>query len=178
MDLFKTAGVEPYLRISYWTPKVLRPSNPDHRYSRGDNLDESLHRIFELGLTEKVVWINLYSKPLLIEMYNIADVVADQFIVGVYGTSCPEAMSCGKPVLIHLDPKYMKPFFGSIPPHLEAKSAQEVAQQLNLALDKQYRIKLGEKSRSWIVEHHGPNIVGKYHIRIYRQFLKDLKVMN
>jgi glycosyltransferase involved in cell wall biosynthesis len=41
------------------------------------------------------------GKPLVYQLQNAADFVIDQFLMGEYGSSLPEAMSCGVPVMAH-----------------------------------------------------------------------------
>jgi len=43
------------------------------------------------------------SKPYLYRVFGGADLVIDEFVSGVYGTSALEAWSCGTPVMTHLD---------------------------------------------------------------------------
>ena len=73
-----------------------------------------------LGIEENVLWIKPVPKNILIKLYNAADVVLDQFILGSWGTSTPEAMCCGKPVLMFYKKEFIQRAFGEEPPILNS----------------------------------------------------------
>jgi len=103
----------------------------------------------------------------LIQYYNIADIVLDQFVLGSWGTSTPEAMSCGKPVLMFYKKEYILRAFGEEPPILNSFSEEDIFSNLmKLAKDMDFRKEIGRKSRDWIIKTHSPKVVAKKHLEI------------
>jgi len=125
-----------------------------------------------LAITEKVNWIKPVAKKQLINYYNAADIILDQFILGSWGTTTPEAMSCQKPVLMFFKEEYIKRAFGENPPILNSFSEEDIFSNLiKLAKDPDFRISLGTKSREWIKKTHSPEIVANKHLEILSQFV-------
>jgi len=103
----------------------------------------------------------------LIQYYNIADIVLDQFVLGSWGTSTPEAMSCGKPVLMFYKKEFILRAFGEEPPILNSFSEEDIFSNLmKLAKDMDFRKEIGRKSRDWIIKTHSPKVVAKKHLEI------------
>lgn len=99
---------------------------PNHRYAKGTDIliaacDALRARgfAFELRLVEKV------DRREALERYAGADIVADQFCMGSFGTFGLEAMASGKPVLAYLDqeeladPAFNLPFVNANRENLE-----------------------------------------------------------
>jgi glycosyltransferase involved in cell wall biosynthesis len=125
-----------------------------------------------LHISDKVEWIKPVAKKQLIEYYNAADIILDQFILGSWGTATAEAMSCQKPVLMFYKEEYIQRAFGENPPILNSFSEDDIFSSLvKLAKDPDFRLSLGRKSREWIIKTHAPDIVAKNHFEILNQFV-------
>jgi glycosyltransferase involved in cell wall biosynthesis len=128
--------------------------------------------VSSLHISDKVQWIQPVPKKQLIKYYNAADIILDQFILGSWGTTTPEAMSCQKPVLMFYKEKYIQRAFGENPPILNSFSEEDIFSNLvQLAKDPDFRLSLGKKSREWIMKTHSPDIVAKKHLEILSQFV-------
>lgn len=139
----------------------------------GQEVDRSKSLIDALGLGPSVVWTPPLNKMTLIDYYNAADVVLDQFTLGVFGTVTPEAMACGKPVIMHFDRPTHEWCFGEMPPVVSAKTDDEIFRALmDLAGDPGRRAALGQASREWVVKHHGWELVADRQISVYRELLQ------
>ena len=126
-----------------------------------------------LGIAEKVVWIGPVLKNQLIRYYNAADIVLDQFVLGSWGTSTPEALSCGKPVLMFYKKEYILRAFGEEPPILNSFSEEDIYSNLmRLAKDREFASDLGKKSRDWIMRTHHPRLVAEKHLEILDPFAR------
>ena len=91
----------------------------------------------------------------------------DQFVLGSWGTSTPEAMSCGKPVLMFYKKEFILRAFGEEPPILNSFSEEDIFSNLmKLAKDMDFRKEIGRKSRDWIIKTHSPKVVAKKHLEI------------
>lgn len=126
----------------------------------GADRERSQALVEELGITGRTVLLpNALSKGRLVRYLHAADVVIDQVVLGSYGTSAIEAMSCARPVIMHLDPERFEGRFAELPPVCGAESAEDVSRELR-ALIGQPRLRedLGAKGRRWVVENHGDGV--------------------
>ena len=138
------AGAPLYLAVSPWGADV-----------------EPTRAIFaEAGVLDSVHYLDsAVSKPLLRDLFQIADLVVDQFNVTAFGALMLEAMACGTPVLINLDlDAFRSRWPGYVPPPtLAASTEEEIAAILRGIADDAVGLEeLSRTGRSWIEEHHGP----------------------
>ena len=139
----------------------------------GQEVDRSRTLIGALGLEPSVIWTLPLNKTKLIDYYNAADLVLDQFTLGVFGTVTPEAMACGKPVVMHLDRQVHEWCFPEMPPVVTARSEEEIfARLMELSDDPGRRAAIGQAAREWVVKHHGWELVADRQIAIYRELLQ------
>ena len=132
-----------------------------------DDEGKSKNLVNSLGISDNIIWIKPVPKNQLIQYYNAADIVLDQFILGSWGTSTPEAMSCGKPVLMFYKKNYILRAFGEEPPILNSFTEEDIYSNLvKLAKDTDFRKDLGKKSREWTIKTHSPRIVALKHFEI------------
>jgi glycosyltransferase involved in cell wall biosynthesis len=127
----------------------------------GADLERSQRLIAELGIGDRVRLLPYaMSKGRLRRYYRAADVVADQFTVGSYGGSALEAMSCARPLLIHLDRERFEGRFEAFPPVVNVSEPGEIARALDeLFGDGEARARVGDGAREWVVANHGPSLV-------------------
>jgi glycosyltransferase involved in cell wall biosynthesis len=112
--------------------------------------------IDELGVTDKVLWQPLCSKPSLRERQRAADAVADQFVMGGYGMAVMEALAAAKPVIIApVDADDEHYFPHGVPPFVGARTVAEIVSALRKIDDDRFRSECGQASRCWIQEVHG-----------------------
>ena len=126
----------------------------------GEDLDRSRALAAELGIDERIVLLpNALSKSRLVRHLRAADVVIDQVVLGSYGTSALEAMSCARPLVMYIDPARFEGLFGEPPPVCNAESADDVGRELaRLIDDAGLRVAAGEAGRRWVVENHGDGV--------------------
>ena len=124
-----------------------------------------------LGIESHVHWLGPVSKPTLIQLYNSSDAVFDQFLLGCYGTTAPEAMACGRPVVMRLDRNCNEECYGEFPPILNVETVDEVLEAMIALTDPNLRSKYGEAGRRYVIEHHSPDKVANQYIALYREVL-------
>jgi glycosyltransferase involved in cell wall biosynthesis len=123
-----------------------------------------------LGISDKIIWIKPVPKNQLILYYNAADIILDQFVLGSWGTSTPEAMACGKPVLMFYKKDYIMRAFGKEPPILSSISDDDIySNLLKIAKDPELAVDMGSKSREWIIETHSSRVVALRHLEILQK---------
>jgi glycosyltransferase involved in cell wall biosynthesis len=127
---------------------------------------EATRRIFaDAGVLDSVHYLeSAVSKPILRDLYRVADLVVDQFTVTAFGSLMLEAMACGTPVLINLDVDAFRNRWPTFvpPPGLRASSEDEIAAVLRSLAGDSGLHGVGTASREWIEEHHGPQAASLY----------------
>jgi glycosyltransferase involved in cell wall biosynthesis len=101
----------------------------------------------ELRLAEGVSWSRIK------EMVHEADLVVDQFAVGMYGTFACESMAAGRPVIAHLDQAALEA--AEITPPVVNANPDTLAETLEKLLDdREGTAQLGEDSRAYARSQH------------------------
>ena len=146
--------------------------------NRGPDFEKSL-KFLDNKVSKNQLTIISSSIPQseLNNFYNKADVVVDQFFVGTTGLIGQEAMACGKPLIQYADIELYKKFYRESPPILDARNEEQVFQQLcRLYEDPDLLLKIGNKSREWILKYHNPQIQIKKLIVVYESILKKIDI--
>jgi glycosyltransferase involved in cell wall biosynthesis len=83
-------------------------------------------------------------------------------------------MSCGKPVLAHISEGHYKLCYPEPPPILRANTEEQIYEKLyELVTNKDVRMKIGEKSRIWVLKYHDSEKITKKLIKIYEIIGKE-----
>ena len=140
------AGVEAVLLLPAWGQEIAR--------------SRALAR--DLGIAPHVAWLAPMSEPLLAAHYRAADLVFDQFQLGVFGLITPKAMACGVPVLTSYDPRHHAWCFAEDPPVVACSSDGEIFEATaRLLRNPGLRREIGAASHAWVDAHHSPAVVVK-----------------
>lgn len=132
----------------------------------GQEVERSQVLCRDLGIDDRVAWIRPQSEQVLIKYYQAADLVLDQFVLGVFGLTTPKAMACGAVVLTSYDRAMHDWCFPEHPPLVACRSEQEIFEAMYvLAKDPGRRQALARASREWVCRHHSKRVV--------RQLLSD-----
>ena len=139
----------------------------------GQEVERSRALARELGIEANVRWSEPLPKLRLIDAYRAADVVLDQFLIGTFGAVAPEAMACGRPVIMAFDPELHAWCFPALPPIVDARTPEEIYAELTrLAGDEEARLALGKAGRAWVEEHHGWRLAVDRQLAIYEELVK------
>lgn len=138
----------------------------------GDYVAMAKDLVDNLGITDSVKWLPVLPKRKLIDWYNIADVVFDQYVFGALGTTTPEAMSCERPVVSHADPGLWTKWHQSAPPVAEARSTDEIYQQMVNLEEKSLREEYGRNGRRWVAKNCEMKLVARHQLRICEELLR------
>lgn len=131
----------------------------------------------DLGLDRHIRWIPQQNKEGLRECFGASDIVADQFTYGFYGISALEAMSVGRPVLIHMQRNALKEFGIVSPPVVSARSEDEIYQALvRLGEDRVWAGETGAAAREWVIRYHGWEPVTERFLTLYRELAGTMAV--
>lgn len=126
---------------------------------RQSDRDTAQPIIDRLGINRHIVWLRPshaygFDRAELLPLYSVADVVADEFGIGWFGSIVVEGLSMGKPVLCYLDEPVMSTLY-PWHPILTPRTPDEIAECLTqLYRDPDKRARLGQRGRRWAEEFH------------------------
>lgn len=123
----------------------------------GHSAEEFQNRIQEEELQKQLIVLLPVGKKRLIEYYRSCDAVLDQFVYGYYGATALEAASIGKPVIMKIHADQYRPLYaGDAAPVLNVSAPAEIRQAiLSLADSADFRFRMGEAMRKWVIHNHG-----------------------
>jgi glycosyltransferase involved in cell wall biosynthesis len=139
----------------------------------GQQVAESKRLVAELGCTENVIWKPTMCRVSMIKHIRAADVVFDQMNLPVFGSTVPQTLAAGKPVVGSYVPAETQWLFPEPAPVLSAFSPEEVAAAVEHALQPEWRAEHEKRARRWIDKFHHPNNVIENHLRVYRSVLNQ-----
>ena len=141
-------------RCGHRRPVLVMPDR-----TKSDDIALGKRIIKEMGLERHVLWIKPphpegFTRDQLIPLYSVADVVADDFGIGWFGSVVLEACAISRPVVTHIDENVMSRLY-PWHPILSANTEEGIANHLmNLCLDEKYKHHIGQKGREWIRAFH------------------------
>ena len=126
---------------------------------RGIDSQKTHDLVKTLGMENKVLFVEgpLNSTELL-HYYNLADVIADQFVLGALGSIGWETFSCAKPLLAFINEEQYRLLYGQAPPMFNALGHDNVKKQLEILMDEDTRKKIGNQAREWITKYHSTEL--------------------
>lgn len=139
---------------------------------RGADRGVARELVEELGIGRHVTMLPQMPKNELVRHYRMADVIVDQFDVGAFGTTGLEAMSCGKPLMIYINNSCADQCYPERPPVLNARTEDEILEQIKLASVGSFRSEIAGNAREWILKYHKSSLVADRLISIYEDALQ------
>ena len=121
---------------------------------RGVDVRATEELVEALGLQHHVQFRPEVSQDDLVGLFQVADVVADQFDIGAMGTISLEAMACAKPVMVYIQPTVAEAAYDEPPPVINVRTEEEIFNGLMLLSDPDSRRRVGQKARAWIQRYH------------------------
>lgn len=121
-------------------------------------------------VSDHVHWVPPMSKPKLIQAYQWADAVFDQFILPGSGTTGYEAMSCGVPLVIHFNGTAER-CYGESPPRVDAQTEDQILDAMHRLGDVGYRRRVGEHERRFVEKHLSYPVVARRLKALYEEVL-------
>ncbi len=131
---------------------------------KGWDVEASKNLIDRLGIVDHVLWMKPMPKVEMCYLYNVADVVLDQFSIGVLTLVSVEAMACGAPVMTYVAPAPDGMFYPEMPPvNNEKRESYLCRDLLVLANNETARGQLGRDGRTWAEKYCLPDkVIPKY----------------
>ncbi|MCA9290979.1 MAG: glycosyltransferase [Phycisphaerales bacterium] len=126
----------------------------------GQTVAQSRALLAELGVADRVLWIPPQPNRRMIQYVEAADLVADQFHLGAFGSLTPKALMCGRPVMLYLDPERHHWCFPELPPILNARTPEEVQAGLSrLHGDAAFRARIQAEGIRWYDTYHSSAVI-------------------
>jgi len=142
----------------------------------GRDAKKSQELVTSLGIEKRVIFLERLNASELLNYYNIADVIADEFILHGIGGIGIEAFCCAKPLLTSCNEKCYLDMHSVSPPALNATTTDEICEKLELLKDRKMRQEIGRKSREWVDHYQSPEIIFKQTQLIYELILNDEEI--
>jgi hypothetical protein len=116
----------------------------------GDTLVESKALVNDLGIADKVIWVDPLPHRRMMRMIAAVDAVADQFTIPTFGGIPPKAFYAGRPVVTCFNPELHRWCFGNLPPLLSASTPDEIEKALvKLAKEPTFAKDLANRAERW-----------------------------
>jgi len=144
--------------------------------NKGWDLNMSKKLVKELGITDSVTWLDPMNKTEMCSWYNAADVVLDQFVVGVLALVALEPLACGTPSITYVAPTPEGMFYPKLPPVVNAHDEDEIyAGMCTLAGNPALRDGLGEQGRQWVERYCSPETAAEKFVALFSSVSKGNK---
>ncbi len=124
---------------------------------KGQDLDAAIALISELGITERIDWLDEMPLSRFYEEIAAADLVCDQFGASFPGMVTTDAYALGRPVMANLRNEIFGQRFPEPLPGFDVKTPAEIADKLWL-FDKQPEllVEVGQASRAYAEKYLSP----------------------
>lgn len=141
--------------------------------SWGAQVEESRRLLKDLGCESDVVWRNSMCRVQMIKHIQACDVVFDQFVLPVFGSTAPQTIAAGKPVLASYVPAETAWLIPEPAPIVSARTPEDIAEKTIMCLDPAWLAAYQERARRWIDTFHSPRNVIRDHLSAYRRILGE-----
>ncbi len=128
----------------------------------GKTLQQSKDLLAELGVADRVLWIEPKPTVRMTRYIRACDVVADQFYLGAFGGVMPKAMVYGRPTLIYLNEERHRWCFPEMPPICNTRTPDEVFESLKrLRVEPHYMEQMVADGLQWYAKYHSSQLVAQ-----------------
>lgn len=137
----------------------------------GAQVEESRRMVEELGCADNVVWKSSMCRVAMIQHMQASDVVYDQFVLPVFGSTAPQAIAAGRPVIASYVPDETKWLIPEPAPIVSAFTPEELTTRTIECLDPAWLESYQERARDWTDRYHSPKNAIVEHLKVYRRVL-------
>lgn len=126
----------------------------------GESVEASKTLLADLGIADRVKWIDLQHNCNMSRYIDACDLVADQFYLGSFGNIMPRALAQGTPSMLYLDEEAHRWCYPKLPPVVNAATPEAVCAGLRRAVaDRDYLLTLSEAGRAWYSAYHSRDFI-------------------
>jgi len=116
----------------------------------------------ELGVSDNLIFLpppesqDVFTRAQVHCLYEISDVIGDDFGAGGIGSIDIEALSMAKPLISNVGKEFMHELYGNHPV-IDVREPDEIAEALTkLYKDPAYCLKVGQDGLAWYKKYHSP----------------------
>ncbi|MDX6424314.1 MAG: hypothetical protein QOI67_1785, partial [Gaiellaceae bacterium] len=177
-DLPRLDGVFPFpIDVDEWRPApapdgdvvqvVHAPNHPQYKGTR--YVEDAVARLRDEGEPVELVLVQGVPGDEARRLYEQADIVVDQLLIGAYAQFAIEGMALGRPVVCYLNPRFAvhHPEWSDAP--IVSATPDSIVEELRgLVRDRARREELGAKGPEYVRRHHSLEAVGEQLDIVYR----------
>jgi glycosyltransferase involved in cell wall biosynthesis len=147
---------------------------PTHRGIKGSEfVFEAVSTVRSMGYEVELHLAEGLDTRRLHTLYQAADVVVDQLLVGAYGLVSVEAMAAGKPVVCYISDTARSCYPSSLP-IINATPDNLSERLVTLLHNSDYRREIGLRGRAYVQAHHDSKLVAKQLVDLYSNVCRVL----
>lgn len=124
---------------------------------RGADQDIAKQMVRDSGYAEHFTWLPSQTPADLRKLILEADIIADAFDVGAFGSIALESMIQAKPVMTYIDLKAASKVYDGPPAILNVKSEEDIYDMIMSHQDRSALCELGEQACQWAKANHAPS---------------------
>lgn len=139
----------------------------------GAQVADSVELLKQLGCENDVVWRPSMCRMTMIKHIQAADVVLDQMALPHFGSTAPQSIAAGVPVISSYEPDSTQYIIPEAAPILPAFTPEEVCDGVKKAVGHSWRSEFKKRAHDWVDKYHHPNNVISNHLDVYIRILKE-----
>lgn len=140
----------------------------------GQTVAQSRELIDKLGITNRVMWIPAQPTPRMNAYVRASDALADQFVIGAFGSTMPRGLMVGTPNLIYLDEELHRWCMPEMPPIVNVRTPEEVFAALTRLYKEQgYARQVVDAGVAWYGKYHSIRVVADAFVSAVREAVSN-----
>ncbi len=166
-------GADKYIRA---LPALARHLNRDFRLIMtkwGSQIDDSMRLAEELGVADLIVWVDPLSRAQMVPLQKSVDVVFDQIALPHFGSTAPQAIATGTPVIMSYDPASTSWIIPEAAPILSAWTEEEIVSGVVTAVDPEWLADYKKRAADWYNRYHSASVVVEKLSHVYREIIES-----
>ena len=144
----------------------------------GTQVEQSKELIKELKCENYVSWATPMCRQKMITYLQAADVVLDQIALPHFGSTAPQSLAAGTPVIMSYEPESTNWLVNEPAPILSAFDEYEIARQVVKALDRDWREEFRCIAKNWIDTHHSMDRLIQQQLNVYKNIMDGQSCLN
>lgn len=137
----------------------------------GAQVPDSMELARNLGVAERIHWIDPQPKRALARMQKSVDLQFDQIALPHFGSTAPEAMAAGVPVIMSYEPRSTEWIIPEPAPILSAWTVEDIVRGVKTALDPAWREDYRSRAAAWVERWHSSARLVEKHLQVYGTIL-------
>jgi len=142
----------------------------------GKDIEKSHDLVKSLGIENNVRFMDRLNASQILHYYNLADVVANEFILDGIGGIGMETLCCEKPLLTACHENCYKNMHPEPVPAINVKTSTEIYEKLEYLKDRKVKDEIGKKGRIWMKKFLAPTVVAHKYKTVYDSVLAGDKI--